>query len=492
MQTNTASVTRPPSIVKRLKTAASDSISGQVTEESLAACYRYALKLTDSRALDRAMEGAGFDTQERRDFREGLNHSRYVVGDFRRGVMGYFQGRPMREMQTRFGLSPADIKHLQATLDSDDLLVLLKQASTYSLFRLSDRDFQWIIEKAVPATKQVGLRLQRGSVGVVKQYDPAQDPDRDLLVEAVRVTEYYAHLQDPNRILGNVRKAIGFGAGRLMQYHMAAKRARVVSFIHSEEEPAVKVVKTEIVPEASLSATGKTVRSFLTQASGKTPEQRRAGYTKKRDDRPREPARVYQSTTLSMDAPLGEDQTTNLGATFESHVPNPEVQAQASSFLSALLSEDLEPKILHYIRLVCNDDLPESVRDNKFDAWLRKKCIRTDDPQILGRLACQYLELDHADVVRKVGAIMGPLQFFIVRVGDTPETTETDLVVARSSKDAVKYLARHYRFATWRAMQDKCGKVRCKAFAKLNDDKSGQAMLKQMEEGQVVPYDNAP
>jgi len=446
------------------------------------AVYCFSLKLFNGHELSRALRTAAASltkipasdrTQMMRDFRERVVYSRYVLSDFWRAMYLYVTGRKYRSFVTVYPVHREDLVQCEMLLTEKEYLRLLQIANTASTYRISDSEYQWVLQQAVPIARSIAYRKLR----YLEQYDPAFDAASELVMEATRLANHYSYFPDPGRILNYIRVGITREAERRRDFHMAQQRRRVskltewrcptckTEWEHEKNRGVVNLawlVKKEYLEEENEYPVASVFCQRCTTEADAPVQLEHI----ERD-------RIYQSTCTSIDAvqQSADGGDTTLGNSLpDDNAAQGDDEAANTQFVEQL-SQQLCVEDRRFLTIFLEGD-------DGFNRWLAARNVRgVSSVHTQANLVAEYLNMSYEDVKDRLGAVLGKPQAYVVRVGDEGD----DLVFARSPSLAVHYVAQHYRFKNGSTMQEHCGKVRVREHYGFDPD------LVEVKEGQIIP-----
>jgi len=459
-----------------------DGVLGRETEDATldaicGAIYRYSLSLSDGRAFSNALRLwvrkalKGVDdtevTAQIRVLRDNITYSWYVMSDMWRAIVLASSGTAIPDILRVYKTHPGDIKRCLDLLTPSELATI----QTRSIYRISKEDYAWVLTES----QKIAKRLAYLKLRFLSKYDSGFDPEAELMVEAVRIANYYSSYPSRERIMGSIAVSLPREAERIREYCLAEQRKpirkvpelRCPHCLREWEHRKNKGVLT--IPDV--------LKKFPLSPEGLSLDDLFCGYCACSDRVVKlthlDTDRDYTPTTVSIHQ-TSEDGGCSIEDVLAEeddggrHGEDQVYDHEYVEILSKKLGET-EQTFLHI--LLSGDD--------QFDKWMRKKGVTAPrDEGVLGVLICEYMGVDWDSMRENIGTVLSKPKAYIVEVeGDK------DLVFARSPSYAVHFLARYYKFPKGSAMAKACGKIRVREYTEGIGDFDSLSI----EEGTVVP-----
>lgn len=481
---NRTSVRNIVSLVMREHSLKKESINERILYGAL---YPYILRISPRRRFSAGIRKSGFPVQASRELREMLSSSKYVSADLWRAVYVFVTSpateRVHRSIRDVYGVSRSDIEHCLKHISHEDFTTLLKTASVCSVYSISESDFNWLAGKALSICNAVaGSKLR-----FIQQYDPAfthNDMTQELMTEAIRIANYYSHFSDREKILGYIRISVKRYALRVIERYKASQRRRIeetplyrcpachtVVLLEKQAMTIQEVVKTSVfLKKSQINCNNRFCRVCA--------EKRNSAVVLNRVSDECERAFVVKVQSLdSTSANHNDDDNHSLINVLPDNTKPLSDQSEDSSFVN-VLTRKLNDTDKRFLDVLLNGD-------EGFDNWLvdKGRMGKVRDTQHEARLICEYLHIKYQDVQARIGKIIGQPSTYLVRTGEGKDASD-DVVVAHSAQQAIRKVARAYRFKSPKHMQAECGLVRVKRY---DDEADGGAVHVKDNDGIVIP-----
>jgi len=384
----------------------------------------------------------------------------------------YVQGVEAQDCSRILSVGEDDLLFCESALSDDWYAVLKEDAKTRSIFMISEGVASNIL-KTVKST----IRRNAGMLRFIEMYDPSFDAEAELTAEAWRAIWHYSYIPNVEHVTGKVRITIGNAARHLIQYHTTAGRQRLkkTKEYRCPECRASYALEKEVL--TANAAHKKTKRSVPAQPDNVVGDAR---YCPKCSTpvtgavllENLNPDRVYQSVLISMDASVndssGESDDRNFAEVIPDTLADTESPAEEADFIR-YLTRSVPPRFQRCLDVFLNTP-PE------FVGWLRNQGIKRDVRYAtLFHLSCEFCGLDEAGVKeakKYIGEVVSGPQAFIVRCGDFGVDADVtqDIVIARSSLEAARCVAKEYRYRSIKRMRDDLGRIRVKKHPSFSFD----------------------
>jgi len=413
--------------------------------------YGFCLGLHDHNALARIVKAQGFDHKEASEFREVLKYNCYARFIFWRSVIHYLRGGDEEIGKRRFQFDEEDVNACLSLLTDDEFIRVLHKASFESIF-MQDQE---TIDRVIAETDVTCHSVASQRLKWIERTDPSFDGYSELKEESIRIAYYYSHFPDSARLKAYIVRSI-YNKAAYLQSEMSKdqrQRQRKLPELRCPDclKEYVHRAKTLDGKEHGQSGTFFCPVCFKKKSLLVPLKWIRTD-------------REYETMVISADV------RTDDGRCVGDCLSGNETESSITHHMDyRAVTKKLSEKSSEFLRILLEGDL-------KFDMWCaeNRKKVRGIESECL--LICEYIGANPAKVKGDLGDAYGGPQVFVVRADG-----EQDLVMASTRREACRYVASHYRFASVKEMEDELGTIevrRCREAASLK-----------MQVGQVLPYE---